>query len=592
MRGRIAGATAAWRGRWSSTRARRRAARCSAAMAARSRSPARRSRCDVGPGDGDRGDAHDDERDDDAPAPRRQLAPAACRQPQEGGQRVVALALTRRRPGCSLHPVPRIARGPPRDLLAEPGRREDDLCSGARIGNRSGRRPAGPADRDRPSRRRERAWVRAAQSGSHEAMEALFQAHWAPAHRAAFLIVHDAAAAEDIAQEAFLAAIRALDRFDRRRPFGPLAAPHRRQPGDRLVAGAGAAPGGGGAGRGRGAAAAAGRLVRRGGRRPRDARPRPARRRGAAPPARVHPGEIAQLLELPRGTVNSRLRRALDRLAAELGPPSGREPPGAASGGAACRSTFERRLRRELRRARPPRADDAERRAWHVVRAAHAARAPVRSRHRARRSRWRRGGGRGRRSRSAPPGRRWATGSATSSTRRPRPPRSSLTSLPAPGPACWWSPTAAPGSSTTTAAAPARRVRRRDLVARRPVRGGARGHELVAVDPLGRERWTRPAAGRVSVPRWSPDGYRVAYRSGSDLRVATGDNADDWLLARGAPDPAGLEAARGAGRAGAGVRSRRPRADRRGRHGRASSAGRRRGRRRARSGGRTAAAAW
>jgi RNA polymerase sigma-70 factor, ECF subfamily len=27
------------------------------------------------------------------------------------------------------------------------------------------------------------------------------------------------------------------------------------------------------------------------------------------------PGEIAALLELPRGTVNSRLRRALDRLA-------------------------------------------------------------------------------------------------------------------------------------------------------------------------------------------------------------------------------------------------------------------------------------
>src|SRR4051794_40714142 len=79
----------------------------------------------------------------------------------------------------------------------------------------------GPGAVERPSRRRERAWVRAAQRGSHEGMEALFRAHWAPAHRAAFLIVHDAAAAEDIAQEAFLAAIRALDRFDRRRPFGP-----------------------------------------------------------------------------------------------------------------------------------------------------------------------------------------------------------------------------------------------------------------------------------------------------------------------------------------------------------------------------------
>ena len=35
------------------------------------------------------------------------------------------------------------------------------------------------------------------------------------------LVVHDAAAAEDIAQEAFLAAVRNLDRFDRGRPFGP-----------------------------------------------------------------------------------------------------------------------------------------------------------------------------------------------------------------------------------------------------------------------------------------------------------------------------------------------------------------------------------
>ena len=31
------------------------------------------------------------------------------------------------------------------------------------------------------------------------------------------------------------------------------------------------------------------------------------------------PGEIAELLDLPRGTVNSRLRRGLDRLAGELG---------------------------------------------------------------------------------------------------------------------------------------------------------------------------------------------------------------------------------------------------------------------------------
>ena len=63
--------------------------------------------------------------------------------------------------------------------------------------------------------------MRRAQAGSAPAFEALYRAHWPRAYRAAYLVVHDAAAAEDIAQEAFLAAVRALDRFDRRRPFGP-----------------------------------------------------------------------------------------------------------------------------------------------------------------------------------------------------------------------------------------------------------------------------------------------------------------------------------------------------------------------------------
>ena len=69
--------------------------------------------------------------------------------------------------------------------------------------------------------RHERRWIKDAQRGSGEALEALYRRHWPWAHRAAYLVVHDRAAAEDIAQEAFLAAVRALDRFDRRRPFGP-----------------------------------------------------------------------------------------------------------------------------------------------------------------------------------------------------------------------------------------------------------------------------------------------------------------------------------------------------------------------------------
>lgn len=62
--------------------------------------------------------------------------------------------------------------------------------------------------------------VRAAKRGSPEATEALIRRHWDGAHRAAFLIVQDAAAAEDIAQEAMLAAVRSIGSFDRRRPFG------------------------------------------------------------------------------------------------------------------------------------------------------------------------------------------------------------------------------------------------------------------------------------------------------------------------------------------------------------------------------------
>ncbi|MEA2419899.1 MAG: hypothetical protein QOE60_2105 [Thermoleophilaceae bacterium] len=78
-----------------------------------------------------------------------------------------------------------------------------------------------PARRRPPRGRGERVLVRDAKRGSADAIEELVRSNWHAAHRAAFLIVQDASAAEDIAQEAILAAVRAIDDFDRRRPFRP-----------------------------------------------------------------------------------------------------------------------------------------------------------------------------------------------------------------------------------------------------------------------------------------------------------------------------------------------------------------------------------
>src|ERR1700759_3408551 len=96
---------------------------------------------------------------------------------------------------------------------------------------------SGPLPRARrPRARSERALIRGALAGSEADLEKLFRAHWPRAYRAAFLIVHDHAAAEDIAQEAFVQALRRLDRFDRRRRFAPglnTIAPNRASDGTR-----------------------------------------------------------------------------------------------------------------------------------------------------------------------------------------------------------------------------------------------------------------------------------------------------------------------------------------------------------------------
>jgi len=59
----------------------------------------------------------------------------------------------------------------------------------------------------------------------------------------------------------------------------------------------------------------------------------------------------------------------------------------------------------------------------------------------------------------------------------------------------------------------------------------AKRQTLSALEPDGTPRWSVTAAQRVAVPRWSPSGEQIAYRSGFDLRVIAGDGTEDRLLA-------------------------------------------------------------
>ncbi|MGH2875274.1 MAG: RNA polymerase sigma factor [Solirubrobacteraceae bacterium] len=196
-----------------------------------------------------------------------------------------------------------------------------ELVAGAVSVVAAGRAARAPAARVRRVwLRSERSVIAAALAGSEADLEELFRRCWPRAYRTAYLIVGDHAAAEDIAQEAFLAAVHRLERFDRRRRFGPWLST--------IVAN-------------RAIDWARARAARREtGQEPADSvvalEPQPT---GYSPRlmAALHalsvdqravvvmryvleytPGEIARTLGLPRGTVNSRLRRGLDALERQL----------------------------------------------------------------------------------------------------------------------------------------------------------------------------------------------------------------------------------------------------------------------------------
>jgi RNA polymerase sigma-70 factor, ECF subfamily len=63
--------------------------------------------------------------------------------------------------------------------------------------------------------------LKAAKRGEEAALEELAARSWRPAFILARSVLADDSLAEDVAQEAVLAAIRALDTFDTSRPYGP-----------------------------------------------------------------------------------------------------------------------------------------------------------------------------------------------------------------------------------------------------------------------------------------------------------------------------------------------------------------------------------
>lgn len=328
------------------------------------------------------------------------------------------------------------------------------------------------------STRAERAAVRGAARGDPAAVAVLFRAHWPAAYRAAWLIVRDDHAAEDLAQEGFVAAFGALDRFDRTRPFGPwLRTIVSRRAIDAVRARAARPP------EVCGTAALA--LL-----------PSPEAARGAAPAGDVlaavaalpdeqrsvvvlrhllelTPSEIAGVVGVPTGTVNSRLRRGLDALAKAL--------------------VVALLLAVALTLTKPGRAT-AEWVRDHLSKVTgqvhQVASPPVRS------------------YASLPGGGR-------------------LLSVTDRGPVV-----------LGAGSAPRQLLGRVDAAAWSPHGRfvvAVRGIELIAVDLRGHRRWHVAGDRPLTAPAWSPSGFRVAYLNGRELRIVNGDGTGDHTSAIASP---------------------------------------------------------
>ncbi len=166
--------------------------------------------------------------------------------------------------------------------------------------------------------RDDRQLVRMSRLGDRDAAAALFRRHWPSAWRTAYGVTGRRAAADDVAADAFERAFAALARFDETRPFAPWL--HRivvnraldLLRAEKRLAGVDVAPdtidpSGDGRSGDRALLESVASL-------PLQRRVVIVLRYGVGMP----PDEIARVLDVPEGTVNSRLARALEQLRNEL----------------------------------------------------------------------------------------------------------------------------------------------------------------------------------------------------------------------------------------------------------------------------------